>query len=54
MKKNALPLCVFVFLFLTLVCGSRVIYGERISERIQLQKAANGNPGVGQGFWSHG
>lgn len=36
MKRNAFALCICVFLFLTLVCGSRVIYGERISERIQL------------------
>jgi len=36
MKKNALCLCFRVFLLLALVWGFRCIYGERISERIQL------------------
>jgi hypothetical protein len=36
MKKNALRLCLCVFLLLTLVWGFRCIYGERISEKIQL------------------
>jgi hypothetical protein len=36
MRKNALRLCLCVFLLLALVWGSRCIYGERISERIQL------------------
>lgn len=36
MKKHALRLCFCVFLLLVLVWGFRSIYGERISERIQL------------------
>jgi hypothetical protein len=36
MKKHALRMCFCVFLLLVLVWDSRCIYGERISERIQL------------------
>ncbi|UCH96534.1 MAG: hypothetical protein JSV88_06710 [Candidatus Aminicenantes bacterium] len=36
MRRNALPLCLCVFLFFILVWSSPCIYGERISERIQL------------------
>ena len=36
MNKNALRLCLCVFLLLTLVAGFRCIYGERISDKIQL------------------
>ena len=44
MKKNALVVCLCVFLFLTMVWDSRCLYGERISDRIQL------NGFISQGF----
>ena len=44
MKRKAFILCLCGFIILVLWCGSRYVYGERISERIQL------NGFISQGF----